>query len=361
MNPLPKVAVVVLNWNGAGLLQQFLPSVLASTYQNMEVYVADNNSSDNSVALLKEQFKQVKIVQNRANFGFAGGYNEALAHISADYYVLLNSDVEVTPDWIEPVIDLMETDAHTAACQPKILNYHQKTHFEYAGAAGGWLDALGYAFCRGRFFNVCEPDNGQYNTTSEVFWASGCALFIKANLFHAFGGFDHYFFAHMEEIDLCWRLKRAGYRIMACPKSVVYHIGGGSLHKSNPRKTFLNYHNNLVLLYKNCTAVKLIWLLPVRTCLDWVSGLKLLAEGNKPDAMAILKAQWYFFSGIAKWQQNRRHTGKIVQENRLAGSKYPNLQGLYAKSIIVQHFLLRKSAFSQLNISKTANNTTQTT
>lgn len=347
MNHTPKVAIVILNWNGSHYMQQFLPSVLASSYPNFEVYVADNASTDNSIAMLCEHFAQVKIVQNEANFGFAGGYNQALTHIKADYYVLLNSDVQVAINWIEPIIDLMETDATIAACQPKVLAYHKQTHFEYAGAAGGWIDLLGYAFCRGRFFDICEPDNGQYNDNAEVFWASGCALFIKASLFHSFGGFDSHFFAHMEEIDLCWRIKRAGYRIMVCPQSVVYHIGGGSLHKSNPRKTFLNYHNNLVMLYKNCTVLHLLWLIPLRIALDIVSALKLLIEDRKPDTMAIFKAHWYFLKGIVQWQRNRKATQKIVAQKRLPNAK-PNLAGLYKSSIIVQHFLLGKSKFSEL-------------
>jgi len=349
MNNLPKVAVVILNWNGKQLLEQFLPSVLSSDYENLEIYVADNASTDDSVKMLEENFKMVKILQLQQNFGFAEGYNQALQQISAPYSVLLNSDVEVSPDWITPIIRLMEKDPSVAACQPKILAYHQKTHFEYAGASGGWLDMLGYAFCRGRFFDQCEEDSGQYNSTEEIFWASGCALFIRTALFYKIGGFDRHFFAHMEEIDLCWRLKRSGYRIMVCPDSVVYHVGGGSLHKSNPRKTFLNYHNNLIMLFKNLPVLTLLWLLPFRMLLDWISCFKLIAERKFRDARAILKAQFYFLKGIRIWYRNRKQTGKIVSNNLQPHvKKYKNLTGLYRGSIIIRHFLLRVNKFSDL-------------
>ncbi len=350
MNNPPKVAVVILNWNGADYLQQFLPAVLATDYPNLDIYVADNASTDNSVKMLAKDFPTVNIVKNDANYGFAGGYNQALCHVSADYFVLLNSDVEVSRHWVTPVIELMESDANIAACQPKILAYHQKTHFEYAGAAGGWIDSLGYAFCRGRLFDICEPDNGQYDQSTEIFWASGCALFIRSNLYHAFGGFDQHFFAHQEEIDLCWRLKRSGYSIYVCPQSVVYHIGGGSLHKSNPRKTFLNYHNNLLMIYKNNGAFRLLWLLPVRMILDWISAVKLLAEGKFADAKAIAKAHFNFLKGLATWNSTRKHTQKIVQKNQLANPPKTNLSGMYRGSIIVQHFLLGKKKFTDLTI-----------
>ncbi len=327
MNNSPKVAVVILNWNGEHFLQKFLPAVLATDYSNLDIYIADNASTDNSIQVLEMLFPMVKIVQNDANYGFAGGYNQALRHISAEYYVLLNSDVEVNPNWVTPVIELMESDPNIAACQPKILAYHQKTHFEYAGAAGGWIDSLGYAFCRGRFFDICESDNGQYDQSTEIFWASGCALFIRANLYHAFGGFDQHFFAHQEEIDLCWRLKRSGYSIYVCPQSVVYHIGGGSLHKSNPRKTFLNYHNNLLMIYKNSAAFRLLWLLPVRMILDWISAVKLLAEGKFPDAKAIAKAHVYFLKGLTVWNSTRKHTQRIVHQKQLLKTSKPNRSG----------------------------------
>lgn len=348
MQPNPSVAVVILNWNGKHLLQQFLPSVLQTQYPNYHIVVADNASTDGSVAMLREHFPMVSIVQNAVNFGFTGGYNQSLPEVKADYYVLLNSDVEVTSQWLTPVIALMESDERIAACQPKVLAYHQKTHFEYAGAAGGWIDALGYAFCRGRFFDVCEPDVGQYDTIEEVFWASGCAMFIRAKLFHQFSGFDNHFFAHMEEIDLCWRLKRAGYRIMVCPQSVVYHVGGGSLHKSNPRKTFLNYHNNLLMLYKNLPAVKLWWLLPVRFVLDWVSGIKLLSEGKWADTRAIIRAQYYFLKGLPVWHRQRRVSQQAIKHHSVYPNAKPNPTAMYRGSIIIQHFLLRKNRFSDL-------------
>ena len=248
MKHYPRVAVVILNWNGRFFLEKFLPSVYNSSYPNLEFVIGDNASTDDSVVFVQENYPSVKILTNKTNLGFAGGYNAILKRVEADYYVLLNSDVEVTQNWIEPVIDYMESYPDIVAAQPKILAYHEKNKFEHAGAAGGFIDKYGYPFCRGRIFNDVEEDNGQYNTPMEIFWATGAALFIKSTAWKASGGFDDDFFAHMEEIDLCWRLKRMGYRIGYVGESVVYHVGGGTLNTSNPKKSYLNFRNNLVML-----------------------------------------------------------------------------------------------------------------
>ena len=231
MNPL--VSIVILNWNGHKYLEQFLPSVLSSTYSNYEVVVIDNASTDGSVSFLETNYSQIRIISLDRNFGFAKGYNEGLKQVQAEYYILLNSDVEVEKDWIEPAITLMQFNKNIAACQPKLLQFHNKRMFEYAGAAGGWLDYLGYPFAMGRVFDVCEQDNGQYDEQQPIFWASGAAMFVRASVYHQLGGLDEYFFAHQEEIDLCWRMQLAGYKIFSCPQSVVYHVGGGTLPKGN--------------------------------------------------------------------------------------------------------------------------------
>ena len=254
----PSVAIVILNFNGRNYLEKFLPSVIASTYPNKRIIVADNASSDDSIAFIQNNFPSVEIIALDKNYGFAGGYNEALSKIESDYYILLNSDVEVTPGWIEDMITLMEADKNIAACQPKILSFYNKNYFEHAGACGGWIDALGYAFARGRIFDICEEDKGQYNTNQKVFWATGAALCIRAKCFHEMGGFDAHLFAHMEEIDLCWRLQRKGYAVYCCPSSVVYHVGGGTLPKTNSRKTYLNFRNNLIILFKNLSFIRSI-------------------------------------------------------------------------------------------------------
>ncbi|MGZ3836376.1 MAG: glycosyltransferase family 2 protein, partial [Mucilaginibacter sp.] len=243
----PKVAVVILNWNGIKHLREFLPSVLASTWANLDVIVGDNGSTDGSVDFLRQNFPSVLIIQLDQNYGFTGGYNRVLEKVEADYYILLNSDVEVPVGWIEPVIALMESDPLIAAAAPKIKSFSQKDHFEHAGAAGGFIDVFGYPFCRGRMFYEIEEDRGQYEQSDEVFWATGAAMFVKSECWKLAGGFDDHFFAHMEEIDLCWRLKNAGYKVMYCAQSEVYHVGGGTLNVENPFKTFLNFRNNLLL------------------------------------------------------------------------------------------------------------------
>ncbi|MEO8759865.1 MAG: glycosyltransferase family 2 protein, partial [Bacteroidia bacterium] len=263
----PKIAVVILNFNGKKLLQKFLPSVIDNS-KLATIYVADNASTDDSISFLKTDFPQVKIIELIQNYGFAKGYNEALKRVDADYFILVNSDVEVTPNWIEPIINLMETDKAIAAAQPKIVSYNTKDEFEYAGACGGFIDKYGYPFCRGRIFDTIEKDTNQYNNPIEIFWATGACMFVRAQVFNELKGFDGFYFAHMEEIDLCWRIKNTGHKIMVVPGSVVYHVGGGTLNKLSPQKTFLNFRNSLLSLTKNNTSGNLFFKILVRLNLD---------------------------------------------------------------------------------------------
>ncbi|MFN5135513.1 MAG: glycosyltransferase family 2 protein [Chitinophagaceae bacterium] len=331
----PSAAIVILNWNGKKFLEQFLPSVLNSTYSNKRVIVADNASTDDSIVFVKNTFPTVEILTGNQNLGFAGGYNYFLKQVQADYYILLNSDVEVTPGWIEPIIELMENNASIAACQPKLLSWHLKNEFEYAGASGGWIDSLGYPFSRGRLFDVCEKDEGQYNTTAPVFWASGAALFIRAKCFHEMNGFDAFFFAHMEEIDLCWRLQRSGYQIYACPQSIVYHVGAGTLPKGSKRKVYLNFRNNLIMLTKNLPLVELLWKLPVRISLDAISAWKELLLGYPRYFKGVLTAHFSY----AAW---------LFTKGKRFKAPYPPLKGVYKGSIIRQHFLKGRQKFSEI-------------
>lgn len=335
MSHQPSVAVVILNWNGKEFLQQFLPSVIASTYINKRIIVADNASTDDSVTLLQQQFPSVEILNSKENYGFAGGYNFFLRQVEADYYVLLNSDVEVQAGWMEPVIQLMEENSAIAACQPKILSYQDRGKFEYAGSSGGWIDALGYPFSRGRIFDELETDQGQYNDSAPVFWASGAALFIKARLFHEMNGFDNFFFAHQEEIDLCWRLQRKGYLIYVCPQSVVYHVGGGTLPSGSPVKVYLNFRNNLIMLTKNLPLRQLIWKLPLRIGLDAVSAWKTLLTGNTGYWKAVYKAHFAF----AGWFLGKRKREK---------GTYPSLHGVYHGSIVWHYFIKKRRKFSEI-------------
>ncbi|MBP6432267.1 MAG: glycosyltransferase family 2 protein [Ferruginibacter sp.] len=339
---IPQVAIVILNWNGKHFLQQFLPSVLNSTYQNKRVIVADNASTDDSITFLQQYFPQVEIIKNTTNEGFAKGYNTVLQQVKADYFVLLNSDVEVTPNWIEPIVELMEGDKLIAACQPKLLAFNDKNKFEYAGASGGWIDFLGYPFMRGRIFDDCENDEGQYNTAQQCFWASGAALFVKASVYKELKGLDEYFFAHQEEIDFCWRAQLKGYKIFAQPQSVVYHVGGGTLHKGSGKKTFLNFRNNLILLFKNLPFAKLLWVLPCRFFLDAVSAYKELFNGNTTYFFAIAKAHfgflyWVFFG--KKYSLFEQQSNKV-------------LVGKLNKSIVWAYFVKKQKTFAQIVDSK---------
>ena len=333
----PSVAIVILNYNGRNFLEKFLPSVLASSYSNKEIIVADNCSSDDSVEVLK-QFANVKILLLDKNYGFAEGYNQALQNITADYYVLLNSDVDITPQWIEPIIELMENNKKIAACQPKILSYKDKSFFEYAGAAGGWIDSLGYPFSRGRVFDEHEKDIGQYNDNAEIFWATGAAMFVRASAFHEVNGFDGFFFAHMEEIDLCWRLKLAGYAIICCPASVVYHVGGGTLPKGNERKVYLNFRNNIIMLLKNLPANEKIWKIPVRFFLDILFAFKNLFTGYSASFVAILQA----YLSVIKWSFSSK--SKTTRKK----TSIKKLTGVYEGSIVWDYFIKKKKRFSEI-------------
>lgn len=337
MSDKPSVAIVILNWNGQALLEKFLPSVVNSTYTNLRIVVADNASTDDSVNYVRTNFPFIEIIQNPHNEGFASGYNTVLKEVEADYYVLLNSDVEVTPDWIEPVIALMESEELIAAAQPKIRAYYSPGFFEHAGAAGGFIDTYGYPFCRGRIFDTVEKDEGQYAQSSEIFWASGAALFIKSRYWRDAQGFDADFFAHMEEIDLCWRLKRQGLKIMYCPDSTVFHVGGGTLETENPYKTYLNFRNNLSMLVKNLDADKCFYVIFMRFWLDFISLLKFASTGKFKHAMAISKAHRSFFSDL------RKNRGKRAKSGRTFNDK-----GLYKKSIVWQYFVRGKKYFSEL-------------
>ena len=334
----PAVAIVILNYNGRNYLEKFLPSVIASSYTNKRIIVADNGSTDDSVSYLGLNFTEVEIILLNRNFGFAGGYNKALQQVNSDYYILLNSDVEVTPNWVEGLIELMESDKQIAACQPKILSYINKKKFEHAGACGGWIDTLGYAFARGRIFDVCENDNGQYNTNAKIFWATGAALCISAERFHEMTGFEAYLFAHMEEIDLCWRLQRKGYHIYCCPSSVIYHLGGGTLNKTNSRKTYLNFRNNLIILLKNFSFSEAIWKIPLRILLDWLFACKSLLMGDLKSFSAVIKAH----GSVVKWIfMHEKHQW-------LPSYKINKLNGVYKSSLIWAYFIKKRRHFSEI-------------
>lgn len=338
MTNLPSVAVVILNWNGKDYLEKFLPSVCASTYPNLDVIVGDNASTDDSVSFLKEYYKSVKIIINDQNYGFAGGYNKVLSQLDYDYFILLNSDVEVSKNWIEPIIKLMEADSSVAAAQPKILSYSNKSSFEYAGAAGGFIDLFGYPFCRGRIFDTLELDNGQYDENSEIFWASGAAFFIKREKWLEMEGLDDDFFAHMEEIDLCWRLKNAGYKIMYCGESKVYHVGGGTLQAESPYKSYLNFRNNLVLLQKNLPLFRAILIIFIRFWLDFITLIKFLVAGKFKHALAINHAHVYFIKNISK---------NIPKAKKINKTTF-NQKGLYRRSIVWDYFVSKKKYFTSL-------------
>jgi GT2 family glycosyltransferase len=334
---LAKVAVVILNWNGREFLQKFLPSVLANSQDVAEIIIADNASTDSSIEFLQANYPQIRIINNSSNGGFARGYNEALAKVDADYFVLLNSDIEVTKNWIEPIIELMENDMSVAACQPKLRSYHEKEKFEYAGAAGGFIDEYGYPFCRGRIFHHIETDNGQYDDAIEIFWATGACMFVRAELYKQFGGLDEDFFAHMEEIDFCWRLKNGGYKIMYCPDSVVYHVGGGTLPKKSSHKTYLNFRNNISLLYKNLPSHLVFRVFVTRFLLDGVAALKFLIDGGFADFYAVLRAHIYFY----------RHFVSIRRKRKLL--KQSMVHGIYKGNLVKEYYLNKKTLFTQLD------------
>ena len=304
---MKKIAVVILNWNGAKLLEQFLPSVVAFS-EEATIYVADNASTDTSIEVIQKQFPSVKIIQNSGNFGFAKGYNEALQFVEEPFYALVNSDIEVTKNWLVPIIEMFENESETAIIQPKILDYKKKTHFEYAGAAGGFIDKFGYPFCRGRIFETIEEDKNQYNDEIPIFWASGACFFIRKEVFRKLNGFDPDFFAHQEEIDLCWRAFNLGYQTKFTYKSTVYHVGGATLQQSNPKKTFLNFRNSLLMLVKNLPKNQLFPILFMRLCLDGLAGIQFLFKGKISHCLAIIKAHFAFYSiGFQFYKKRTTH------------------------------------------------------
>lgn len=333
-----KVAVVILNWNGKKFLHDLLPTLIQHTPSDVDIVVGDNASTDGSIEFLQQQYPQILTIQNDKNYGFAEGYNKVLAQVEADYFVLLNSDVEVTPNWVEPIIDMMEADKNIAICQPKLLSYYQRDTFEYAGGAGGYIDKYGYPFCRGRLFTTLEKDNNQYNDACEIFWATGAAMFVKANVWKQLGGLDGDFFAHMEEIDFCWRAKNAGYKVCYCPQSVVYHIGGGTLPPSSPFKTYLNFRNNFSLLFKNLPKQQLIYIFPIRVVMDWVAACKFLAEKKPKEFSAVIKAHWHFYKQIPSLKRKRRN---IHQQK---------VSCIYNRNIVFDYYLKNKKTFSQLDM-----------
>jgi GT2 family glycosyltransferase len=303
-----KIAIIILNWNGEKLLEQFLPSVVTHS-QNADIYVADNASTDDSVAFVKAKYPSVKIIQNAENGGYAKGYNDALKHVDADVFCLLNSDVEVTQNWLSPIMDTFKHDENTKIIQPKILDYKRKNYFEYAGAAGGFIDKYGYPYCRGRIFNTIEKDNGQYNDTSSIFWASGACFFISKEAFNILGGFDDSYFAHMEEIDLCWRAYNLGYTTKYVGASEIYHVGGATLKNTNPKKTYLNFRNSLYTLTKNASG-NLFALIFIRLILDGLAGIKFLTEFKFVHILAILKAHFSFYSKLPELLKLRKSLNK---------------------------------------------------
>ncbi len=335
-----KIAIVILNWNGRQFLEKFLPNIIENSADVAEVIVADNDSADNSVQFLQESYPSIRVIRLAQNYGFAGGYNKAFAQIEADYYVLLNSDLEVTPNWIQPVIDLMESDPLIAACQPKIRSYHDPEKFEYAGAAGGFIDKYGYPFCRGRLFQSIEEDHGQYDDVTEIFWATGACMFVRAEVYHIMKGLDDYFFAHMEEIDFCWRLKNYGYKVMYCPSSTVFHIGGGTLPKNNSQKTYLNIRNNNIMLYKNLQSKRLARVFMARFFLDLLASLKFLVDGGFKDFFAVFKAHFDFWKNFGALREKRE---KI---------EHQRVSRIYWGNIVLEHFIQKKTNFSMLDQSR---------
>ncbi len=334
-----KVSVVILNYNTRRFLERFLPSVLATQYDNLEIVVADNASTDDSVAFLKEHYPAIQLIVLDQNYGFTGGYNRALLQIETDYYVLLNSDVEVHPEWLKPMMELIQSNPVIAAVQPKLLAEHKRTEFEYAGASGGYIDLYGFPFCRGRIFDSLETDHGQYNDNQQVFWASGAALLIKADVYHEIGGLDEDFFAHMEEIDLCWRLQNAGHQVWVCPESKIYHVGGGTLQKSNPRKTYYNFRNGLILLLKNLPKGKVFWVIMMRLILDHVAAYRFLFQGKTGDFKAIAAAHRHFILRLKYWKSKRR----VVNGNE---AYYSNQ--VLRSSIVKKHFIQKCRTFTEV-------------
>lgn len=342
---MKKVAIVILNWNGKKCLEKFLPSVVANSDNNdYEIIVADNSSADDSIIFLENNYKSIRIIKLDKNYGFTGGYNRALKQVEAKYFVLLNSDIEVSENWLDILVHEMDSNENIAACQPKILAYNNKDTFEYAGASGGFMDKYGFPFCRGRVFFTAEKDENQYEKPLDIFWASGACLMVRSDLYLKHGGLDEEFFAHMEEIDFCWRLQNLGYKIKVFPKSVVYHVGGATLSKENPRKTFLNFRNNLALLFKNLAFPNNIYIIFARLLFDGLAGVQFLLKGKFKDTFAIIKAHFAFYFWIPTLIKKRKlHSVK---------KELSELDGTFNKSIVFQYFVKNKRKYSDLKINE---------
>jgi hypothetical protein len=335
---MDETAVVILNYNGKDFLARFLPGVIQHSGK-ARIVIADNASTDDSLSYVQSHFPQVQWIQLDQNYGFSKGYNLALQQVKAEYFVLLNSDVEVTPGWLIPLIELLQ-QSQVAACQPKIRSLAERHKFEYAGAAGGFIDKYGYPFCRGRLFDYLEEDQNQYNDTRSIFWATGACMVVRAKMFWQVGGFDEHFFAHMEEIDLCWRLQHAGNKILYCGQSTVFHVGGGTLNKVNPRKTFLNFRNGLAMLYKNLPPESLWSSIGVRLVLDGVAGIYYLVQGKPAHFMAVIKAHFNFYRNFSFWRQQRQACLRIARGSTLSG--------VYDQSIVWKFYFEKKKKFSEL-------------
>lgn len=328
-----KIAVVLLNWNGASLLEQFLPSVLAYSAE-ATVYVADNASTDNSIQIIKERFPTVQLIVNEGNYGFAKGYNVALQQVKEPYFALVNSDIEVTENWLTVPLSIFENQPQVSIIQPKILDYKDKEYFEYAGAAGGFIDKYGYPFCRGRIFDTVEKDTQQYDDEREISWASGACFFIRETVFRELNGFDGDFFAHQEEIDLCWRANNLGHTIKYTPKSVVYHVGGATLNTGNPQKTFLNFRNSLLMLVKNLPKNKLFPIIFLRLVLDGIAGIQFILQGKFRHCLAILKAHFHFYY--------------LISSNLKKRTAFQDTNYFHTKSIVYSYFIRKIKNFSRL-------------
>lgn len=329
-----KLAIVILNWNGRKFLEEFLPTLIERTPNWAQIVVADNASSDDSVAFVRQHYPSIRLILNDCNYGFAGGYNLALSQIEAEYYCLLNSDIEVSEHWVEPIIEMMDADRQIAAVQPKIRSFSHRSQFEYAGAAGGFIDKYGYPFCRGRVFDSVEEDDGQYDTPQEIFWATGAALFVRSSVYRELGGLDDEFFAHMEEIDLCWRIKNHGYKIMVEPNSVVFHVGGGTLPKNDSFKTFLNFRNNHFLLIKNLPSKRLIPTFFARLVLDNIAAFSFLCQGHGKDFVAVYKAH------VAVLKQHRHFMKKRK------GEPFSAYRDIEKTPILLSYHLLGRHYFN---------------
>jgi GT2 family glycosyltransferase len=336
-----KVAIVILNWNGKDFLKKFLTSVVSySDKPDYKIIIADNNSTDDSVEFVRQNYTQIDIISFNSNFGYAKGYALALPQIDTEYYVLLNSDVEVTSDWIEPIVHLMDKNPEIAAVMPKILSYYNRNFFEYAGAAGGFIDKYGFPFCQGRILAEVEKDINQYNSPKEIFWASGACMFLRSSAYSQTGGLDGDFFAHMEEIDLCWRLKRLGYKIYYCPDSVVYHVGGGTLPNDNPRKLYYNYRNNLYLLFKNINGIKFITVFLPRVFIDMLSAFAYLFQGRFLFFLSVFRAYIRFLFNLKMLINKRLIFNKIIAKNEVGQ--------IYNGSIIYAFFIKKIKSFTEL-------------